>query len=36
MSEAVIQTQELTKHYRHPFFTWVVRARALSGLDLEA
>ena len=31
----VIKTDKLTKHYRHPFFTWVVRARALSDLSLE-
>jgi len=32
---AVVQTHELTKHFRHPFFSWVVRAKALNGLSLN-
>ncbi len=31
----VITTQGLTKDYRHPFFTWVVKARALTDLSIE-
>ena len=32
MAEPVIQTHQLTKIYRHPFFVWQVRARALTDL----
>ncbi len=31
----VITTHGLTKDYRHPFFTWVVKARALTDLSIE-
>lgn len=35
MSEqAVIQTHELTKHYKHPLFFWQTRAKALNGLTM--
>lgn len=34
MAEPVIQTHELTKHFKHPFFFWQTRARALTGLNL--
>ncbi len=32
---AVIQTYELTKHFKHPLFWWIVRAHALNGLTLN-
>jgi len=32
---AVIETTRLTKHFCHPFFTWVVRARALTDLAIR-
>lgn len=36
MSEqAVIQTHELTKCYKHPLFFWQTRARALTGLSMS-
>ncbi len=31
----VIRTHGLTKDYRHPFFTWIVKARALTDLTIE-
>lgn len=31
----VIETQDLEKEYRHEFFTWLVRARALRGLTFS-
>lgn len=34
MAQPVVQTHELTKHFKHPFFFWQVRARALTGLSL--
>ncbi len=30
----VVETRDLSKHYRHPFFTWKIRARALTDLQL--
>ncbi|MCL1921375.1 MAG: ABC transporter ATP-binding protein, partial [Kiritimatiellaeota bacterium] len=35
MAEPVLQTHQLTKVYRHPFFAWKIRARAVTGLDLR-
>ncbi len=32
---ALIQTDQLTKVFRHPFFTWLIRARAVTDLDLS-
>ncbi len=34
-NELVVDASRLTKHFRHPFFHWVTRARALTDLDLE-
>jgi len=33
--DAVIETFELTKEFRHPFFTWLVRARAVTDLTFS-
>ena len=32
---AVVETFELTKEFHHPFFTWLVRARAVMDLSLS-
>ncbi len=32
---AVVETFELTKEFHHPFFTWLVRARAVMDLNLS-
>jgi ABC-2 type transport system ATP-binding protein len=35
MGEMIIQTHALTKHFKHPFFVWQIRARALTNLNLN-
>ncbi len=35
MPESVIETFELTKEFRHEFFTWLVRARAVVEMTLR-
>jgi len=35
MPESVIETFELTKEFRHEFFTWLVRARAVKDMTLH-
>ncbi len=35
MADAIIQTHELTKTFHHPFFTWVVQARAVTDLTFS-
>jgi len=35
MADAIIQTHELTKVFHHPFFTWVVQARAVTDLTFS-
>jgi ABC-2 type transport system ATP-binding protein len=34
-AQRVIETRALSKHFRHPLFSWQVKARALTELDLE-
>ena len=34
-TQPVIGTRGLSKHYHHPFFTWRIKARALTELTLE-
>lgn len=35
MTEVVVQTHQLTKHYHHSFFWWQVKAKALTDLTLQ-